>query len=307
VTVFRNANRVTVVADIGGTHIQLGHIQGESVDPNVERVSSDRLRCTDPVTTLGQLITDYAQSKQLQIDAVVLGIPGLLDQSRQSITLCNNIRQLEGTGLRDRLSTSLDCPVYLEQDIMLQLLGEWCYGAACNSGAVFGVYFGTGIGTAYLQNGDPFKPGAGTLQAGHIPVSNQGKPCICGNTDCVEAYASGHTLVALSKEFSVPLEQLFLVADNRELKRSLDEFITYQSFLLASVITITEPEMILIGGGIPKMPGYPHTQLQNSVMAHLQKPYPAEHIKICWAKYENSAALYGAVALIDIYDQQTEA
>ena len=82
---------------------------------------------------------------------------------------------------------------------MLQLLGEWRAGAAKDSPSVFGIYYGTGIGAAYLVGGNPRVNNAAGLQAGHIPIMAQGKQCICGNTDCVEAYACGHTLLELAK------------------------------------------------------------------------------------------------------------
>lgn len=296
-----NQDRAVVVADIGGTHIQLGHIIGTDDYSTIHQINSNCLRTNLPVKVLTKLVDDYTNECNITLDALVLGIPGLLDNKRDNISHCNNIPQLEGSGLKQQLSSELGCPVYLEQDIMLQVLGEWRNGAAKNSIAVFGIYFGTGIGTAYLRDGNPFQRGASTLQAGHIPVTNQGKLCPCGNTDCVEAYASGHTLKELASEHNVPIEQLFAVTDNAKLISALDIFVTYQAFLIASVITITEPDCVLIGGGIPTMPGYPHSTLEYTVHKHLQKPFPADTVELRWATHQQTAPLFGALALIDIY------
>lgn len=288
-----------VVLDIGGTSIRIGHLRNNVPYTDFIDFNSSLLRVDNAYDALSDIIKRYADDFELDIAAVVLGIPGMLDQTADRISHCNNIRQLEGVGLQARLSATLDCRVILEQDIMLQLLGEWKSGAANASPSVFGVYYGTGIGAAYLVDGDPKVHSAAGLQAGHIPIMAQGKPCICGNTDCIEAYACGHTLLELAKEHHCAVEQLFAMADKKELQAELDTFVRYQAYLIATLTTLFVPDMILIGGGIPQMNGYPRDKLLQHVQAHLQKPYPAETTHIVWASLGSASVLHGARALLE--------
>lgn len=289
-----------VVVDLGGTNIRLGYIRGGIPATQFQTISSNTLRAADACTVLLHTIQQFVSSHELKLTAAVLGLPGMLSKSTDELSHCNNIPQLEGKGLRAFLSKSLGCQVILEQDIMLQLLGEWKCGAAQASLSVYGVYFGTGIGAAYLVNGDPDAHGAAGLQAGHIPIMAAGKLCVCGNTDCIEAYACGHTLINLAATYKCTVKQLFTINSNPELSKELDRFLLYQSYMLATVITLINPDIILVGGGIPRMQGYPCDKLISNVRNHLQKPYPADHVKIKWASLGSNSFLYGALALLNL-------
>ncbi len=291
-----------VVLDMGGTSLRLGHLRQGIPSSNFQKISSDRLRVENAHQVLIDVIREYAVALELKPDVVVLGLPGMLDRQKDVFSHCNNIPQLEGQGLRASLSAALGCRVILEQDIMLQLLGEWRCGSAQGSPSVFGVYFGTGIGAAYLVDGNPYAHSAAGLQAGHIPIMAQGKPCVCGNTDCIEAYACGHTLLELADTHSCSVENLFLEVKNPVLSRELETFVLYQSFMIATLVTLFVPDMIVVGGGIPKMSGYPRDRLISNVRQHLRKPYPGDSIKIHWASLGSHSALQGALALLDLND-----
>lgn len=288
-----------VVLDIGGTRIRIGHMHDDKPCNEFDVLNSGLLRADNAYDELSGIIRNYTRTRHLDVFAVVLGIPAMLDEETDRIDHCNNIRQLEGYGLRSTLESNLGCKVILEQDIMLQLLGEHSAGAAKGSKSVFGVYYGTGIGTSYLVNADPGLKKVAGLQAGHIPIMAQGKPCLCGNTDCIETYASGHTLLELAEAHDCAVADVFLQSDNTELQQQLDTFIQYQSYLPATLGTLFVPEMILIGGGIPQMNGYPRDRLLHHIHAHLQKPYPSDSIKIAWASLGSFSVLHGAKALLE--------
>ena len=293
-----------IVLDIGGTQIRVGHIREGILSSEFETHDSNSLCVPDAREKLLAIVVTCRDAQRLNLKAVVLGIPGVLDRTQDRISHCNNIPELEGDGLLVFLSNKLGCAVLFEQDIMLQLLGEYRAGAAKNTASVFGVYFGTGIGAAYLINGDPDNPLVQDIQAGHIPIMAEGRLCKCGNTDCIEAYASGHTLTDLALRFNCPIDQLFArksdVSRYKLLAPELDRFIVYQAYMLASICTMFTPELLVIGGGIPMMSGYPRNALIEKTISHLQTPYPAENIKFTWASLPTEAPLHGALALLDI-------
>jgi len=296
-----------IVLDAGGTHIRIGHIRNETRSTEFDIVSSQILRVDDAREKLLSLINGYCEKNTLTLKAAVLGLPGMLDRVEDVISHCNNIPQLQGRGLKRFLSKALACTVLFEQDTMLQLLGEWRAGAAVNNESVFGVYFGTGIGSAFLLDGNPNNPMGQDIQAGHIPIMADGRLCKCGNTDCVVAYASGHTLLELAKQANCPVEQVFTngkeVTQKSPLAKDLNQFIQYQSYLLATISTLCKPALVVIGGGIPMMPGYPREQLIENTIDHLQQPYNAQATQFAWASLGASAALHGAQALLDIHEK----
>ena len=297
-----------VVLDNGGTRIRIGHISNGALCDHFDAFSSARLCVDNAPEALLDIIRDYSHKHGLTLAAAVLGIPAVLDRTNDAIEHCNNIPQLEGKGLRQFLQDELSCRVIFEQDIMLQLLGEWRAGSGHQKASVFGVYFGTGIGVAYLLDGNPDNPLVMDIQAGHIPIMAEGRRCKCGNTDCIEAYACGHTLTELAAHTGCPVEQLFELRLHPHWQDKLDEqlskFILYQAYMLATVCTMFTPEVIVIGGGIPLMAQYPREELVTKTMEHLQKPYPANSVRFEWAVLGNSAPLHGALALLELQDKQ---
>lgn len=190
---------------------------------------------------------------------------------------------------------------------MLQLMGEWRAGAGEHSPSLMGVYFGTGIGAAYLINGNPDESPVTDIQAGHIPIMCEGRLCKCGNTDCIEAYACGHTLTELADRTGCPVDQLFVLKDDVKWRESLacelDQFVLYQAYMLATICTLLSPKSLVIGGGIPMMQAYPRELLLEKTIRHLQKPYPAQSVKFAWASLAQEASLHGALALLELkYD-----
>jgi len=291
-----------VVLDNGGTHIRIGHIRNGCLCQEFERLESKTLCVPDAGRQLLSIIQRYVAQHNLNLKATVLGLPAILDRKNDSISHCNNIPQLEGHGLKQFLSAALGCKVLFEQDIMLQVLGEWRAGAARGQNSVFGIYFGTGIGAAYLLNGNPENELVQDIQAGHIPIMANGKPCKCGNTDCIEAYACGHTLTTLAEQTGCPVEELFVQRYQSRwgnvLSKELDQFVLYQAYMLATICTLFRPDVVLIGGGIPKMDGYPREELIQKTRKHLQKPDPSQSACFAWASLDKQAPLHGALDLL---------
>jgi len=296
-------NKDTVVLDIGGTRVRIGNIRNGCISGEFTELRSSSLCVPDAQQALITIIESYSKRHNLNLHAVVLGLPAMLDRKNDVITHCNNIPQLQGQGLSQCLSASLECKVILEQDIMLQVLGEWRAGVVQKQKSVFGVYFGTGIGAAFLLNGHTRQDFLQDIQAGHIPIMAQGKVCPCGNTDCIEAYACGHTLTALAQQTGCPVEKLFTLRNQSDtesvLRKELDQIVLYQAYMLATICTLFSPDVVLIGGGIPKMPGYPRDLLIKKARAQLQKPYPAESARFEYASLNDKAPLHGALALLE--------
>ena len=292
-----------VVLDIGGTRIRIGHVRNAILSGKFEILQTETLRVSDARQHLLKHIESYVGQHQLNLKGAVLGLPAAIDREHDNITHCNNIPQLQGHGLKVYLSSRLGCEVFFEQDIMLQVLGEWQAGAAQGQNSIFGVYFGTGIGAAYLLNGDPDNKLLQDIQAGHIPIMANGKKCVCGNTDCVEAYACGHTLTYLAEKYNCPIDQLFVKSRQSDadirLGDELDRFVLYQAYMLATISTLFQPAVLLVGGGIPQMQGYPREDLITKTRNHLQKPIPADTVTFVWASLDAQAPLHGAIALLE--------
>ncbi|WP_018466132.1 ROK family protein [Calidithermus timidus] len=300
---YPSSQRVVLVADIGGTKISLGYTEAAEEthhhSPELHMFPTDTIRDPAPVEAIAALLEGYTVERRLIPTAAVLGVPASLDRGLDKVLSSPNIPQLEGIFLARELGSRLGYPVYLERDIVLLLLGEYQAGAAQGAASVLGVFFGTGVGAAMLHEGRPYRGHSVGLELGHIPIRGEGRQCVCGNTDCLEAYACGHTLNRLAQQVGLPVAELFARQQKSpELKQALHEFVRDQAYAVATAINLFDPEVCLIGGGIPRMEGYPKEIFVGTVLEHLRRPYPRETVRLVWAKLGSEAVLHGARAVL---------
>lgn len=291
-----------LVADLGGTHLRLGHLHGGRPALASERHRTDTLRVADPVGALAGLLGAYMQTHHLEPEAVVVGVPVSLGADLDTVLSSPNLPQMEGVAVGTALSAALGLPVRLERDVILHLLGEARAGAARGAADVLAVYFGTGVGAAYLQGGQPHRGHPVSLELGHIPVRADGRRCVCGNLDCLEAYACGHVLRELAERSGVPVAELFARrAEPPGLDRALHDFVRDQARAVATAINLLGPQVAVIGGGIPAMAGYPGEALLDLIRSHLRRPEPRAGVRLAWAELGWQAALHGAPAVVARY------
>jgi allose kinase len=291
--------KTIIVADIGGTKIALGHLKDGLPADSDSSVLTERLRVSDPIQALEEIILEYAAQRQLEFDAVVLGVPVSLDRDMDMVLSSPNITQLEGLKLATKLEAKLLKPVRLERDIVLLTLGEQHSGAAQGSSSTVGVFLGTGVGGGFLIAGKPYRGFSVGMELGHIPIHGRGKICVCGNLDCLEAYACGHTLNALGHQFGISVSELFSIRNNLNLEMALHHFIRDQAFAIATTINLIDPEVCVIGGGIVQMQDFPRERFNQLILEHLRRPYPKEVVTISWAELGSRATLYGALAVLE--------
>lgn len=290
-----------LVADIGGTKIALGHVEGGRVFPTLESRSSDQLRVADPIAAFERTLREYCARHELTaLDAVVIGVPASLDRDLDTVLSSPNIVQLEHLRLASALRERLNVPVFLERDINLLLLGEYRAGVAQRSSSVLGAFFGTGVGASLLIGGAPYRGHSVGLELGHIPFGFEGRECVCGNTDCLEAYACGHTLRTLSTRHGVPVQALFAQRSaNAALALGLAELVRDQARAMATAINLFDPETAVIGGGIPNMTDFPKAAFLETIQRHLRRPYPRETVTLRWSELGSIAAVHGALVVLE--------
>lgn len=288
---------IVAVIDVGGTHVRIGAIADGRPLPGLLRRSTDRLRTAEPVAALAAMVDEVRALHRRPVERVVLGLPTSFDTRMELVLSSPNIASIEGRRIGVELSMALGCPVTAERDIVLLGIGEWAAGTGARARTMLGVFMGTGVGGCFLVDGAPYRGASGgVVEIGHIPIRAEGRVCVCGNIDCLEAYACGHVLNALAAEADVPVGEIFARRPPAVAPR-LDEFVRDFAYAIASAVNLMDPERLVIGGGIPATPSFPREALIATVRAHLRRPVPAETVEIRFATLGSEAALHGAAAL----------
>jgi len=114
---------------------------------------------------------------------------------------------------------------------------------------------------------------------------------VCGNTDCLEAYASGHVLQALADENGVAIDEVF---GHRATAAGIRDYVGALAHGLAAAVNMLDPHVLLIGGGVHGRPGFPRERLAGEIRAHLRAPVPRDAVEIRHAALGSEAALHAA-------------
>ena len=120
--------------------------------------------------------------------------------------------------LADMFSKALGIPVALTNDANAAAIGEMVYGVARGMKNFIVITLGTGVGSGIVVNGQLLYGHDGFAgELGHVTMvrGEEGRPCGCGRTGCLEAYCSATGGARTAREI--------LAKTNREsLLRELD-------------------------------------------------------------------------------------
>jgi len=187
--------------------------------------------------------------------AVGVGIPGSVDYLTGLVRNANSTC-LIGMPLRQDLEALLGRPVGVRNDADCFTLAECRQGAGVGYGLVFGVIMGTGCGGGICIDGE-VREGPHRIcgEWGHFAVDPLGAECYCGKRGCVETKISGSGVeAAFLRENGVALSMEEIVAGARRgdhlCRRAFDRFLDDFGRCLGGVISILDPDAVVLGGGL---------------------------------------------------------
>ncbi len=279
--------------DIGGTHLRLG-LAGEDLSlSGFEMASSTFLNGSDAPCRLADFIRDYLKRMDCAPKAISIGFPSTLDRARRRLLSTPNIAGLNNVPMADILQEQLNIPVYIDRDVNLLFLND-CRHFGLTGGVILGCYIGTGLGNVISIGGEILIGKNGVAaELGHIPAWGRQEECPCGNRGCVEMYASGKHLKELCDAhfLGTPLGELFLRYSDHKLIR---EYVDGLSIPIATEINLMDPDYVLLGGGVLQMEGFPRSYLEECILRHTRKPYPAEGLQLRYSQKAQENGVIGA-------------
>lgn len=289
------SNKCIIGMDIGGTNFRIGAVDSRGKTENFRKVPVNSVFVTEDV--LGDLtayLKQYISELREPADAVAIGFPATLNRERTVVLQAPNVKFMEQLPVVETLSKKLGLPVFIERDVTMLLYYDAEQYGLEKQGITFGIYFGTGIGSAILINGRPLVGKNGTAgEIGHIPVDGSSEVCGCGNLGCMESLAGGKYLAKLQKE-KYPETFIGDMFAEHGAEPEVLLLVERMSETVATVINLLDPEQLLIGGGIPSMKGFPREELNRRILVHTRKPFPAENLEIVYADDREDKGVLGA-------------
>lgn len=203
-----------------------------------------------------------------RVRAVGVGAAGQVD-GRGVLVATANVGGWHNVNLGARLGELLGCPGTTDNDAKVELMAELHQGAAKGAGDVFLIAVGTGVGGAMAVDGRIYRGRHGFAgEVGHTVVEGGDRLCGCGRHGHLETLTSGTGILRSAQERVAAGDGSGRLA--RELgteqgaravfaaAKAGDE--TAQAVLdcaagtlgraIASVVTLLDPEVVVLAGGV---------------------------------------------------------
>jgi glucokinase len=202
-----------------------------------------------------------------------LALPGPLDLKKGVVLDAPNLSWRDQP-VTAPLAKLTGVPVFIENDANAAAWGELKHGAGRGFSNFIYITVGTGIGAGIITNRmivHGRDGGAGEL--GHVNVKEDGPPCNCGRSGCLEALASGTAIARIMQErlqegapslalklaggniAAVTAETVGKAATAGDLlaQEIISTAMRHLGIALANLVQILNPELIIIGGGLAKL------------------------------------------------------
>lgn len=262
--------------DIGGTNVKIGVINREGeilehrqIPTKVHRAPEEVI--ADIAKTVDE-VRKALEARNYEIGSLGVGVPGSLNWEEGVCRLLPNFPNgWREVRLKDHLERHLGLPTFIINDVRAITLAEKLFGAGKNVSSLIMAAIGTGIGGGIVVNNELLIGRDGSAgELGHINVEPGGIVCGCGSRGCLECYASGPAIAGAALRSLVQQNDTLIreivendynkvtaaiVAQAAErgdqiAKDILDNAGKYIGRAMANVAVVTNPEMVVIGGGV---------------------------------------------------------
>lgn len=308
--------------DVGGTNVKLALVddKGKILYSNSVPTRAE-MGYEYTVNNIKQAIYDLMKETKLStkdIEGIGFGFPGQVDYKSGIVRNAPNIPGWVEVPIAKLIEDEFKIPARVDNDVRCAALGELNYGAGKGCENLICITVGTGIGSGLIINGKLVRGAANAAgEIGHIKLQmHDGPVCGCGDTGCLEAFASGPSIVAMAEEYikggkstkyreMCGDEQLspYFVAEAAKsgdpvAKRIFAITGEYIGIGLASVVNLLNPERIIVGGGVADAGDLLLEPLKTTLKSRAMQ-IAGSAVEVVPAQLGNTAGVIGASLLIE--------
>ncbi len=312
-------NRIGI--DVGGTNVKIalvnekgGIVYSNSIPTRAEM--GYEYTVNSMKEAIKELLKETNTSAK-DVEGMGFGFPGQIDCQKGIVRLAPNIPGWVDVPIAEIMEKEFGIPTRVDNDVRCAALGELNFGAGKGCENLVCITVGTGIGSGLIINGKLVRGASNAAgEIGHIKLDMTGGPlCGCGDRGCLEAFASGPSIVAMAEEYikggkstkyrelanpditpyvvSVAAQQGDPVA-----KRIFTIIGEYIGVGLASVVNLLNPEKIIIGGGVAAAGDILMTPIKETLVKRAM-PISGGAVEVVPAQLGNTAGVIGASLLIN--------
>ncbi|SBT49323.1 ROK family transcriptional regulator [Micromonospora narathiwatensis] len=219
--------------------------------------------------------------------------------------------------VRDTIAAELGCPVQVDNDANVMALGEQHAGTGRAFDDFLYVKLGNAVGCGLMLGGALYRgatSGAGDI--GHLPLSEDGPLCVCGNTGCVEAYCGDSALVrqavtaaragrstalgdrlAAAGALTIADVAGAAIAGDPTAQALVRDAARRLGQVLVDLVSFVNPAIVIIGGAAPGIGPVLLAEIRGAVYRR-STPLATGSMPIVLSDLDDRAALIGGARLI---------
>ncbi|HWL07900.1 MAG TPA: ROK family protein [Planctomicrobium sp.] len=248
------------------------------------------------------------------LKGIGIGCPGPIDMENGVLLDLPNLGW-QAVPLRERLSSALNCPVAVLNDVDAGTFAEYKVGAGQGARTMISVFAGTGIGGGCVYHGEILRGATvSCFEIGHMQVMSNGPRCGCGQRGCLESVSSRLAIAAqcvrtayrgdaphLLAETGTDLANVrsgalkaSIAAGDKAVEDIIKEAARYIGIAVGSVVNLLSPDVVVLGGGLVE--AMPDLFIPTVSKAAAKRVMPAyrDTFKVVPAALKDDAGVLGA-------------
>ena len=199
------------------------------------------------------------------VTQTVIGSPGIYDARRNAMALAGGLPGWDRPAVLTRLREVFGQALVVENDVDAAALAERAHGHGREVDSFAFVHVGTGIGMGLVIGGQLFRGAHGVAgEIAYMPMTggHGGDAADARKRGALEAAASAPAVVRAARRAGmrgqVSARRVFTAAARGDERAAavVAEEAALVARLLCAVVTIVDPELIVLGGGVGQAPGF---------------------------------------------------
>ncbi|QUW22824.1 ROK family transcriptional regulator [Sporosarcina sp. Marseille-Q4063] len=284
---FNHNAKYIVGVDIGGTSVEMavmnlkGDFKEKVVLSTQEHLSKDLVQII--ADNINSLITKSSLENS-QIIGAGIGVPGITDVEKGIVFDAPSLGW-KHYHLVEKLDNLLPFPVYVDNDVNVAALGEQWKGAGKDKRNILQITLGTGVGCGMIINGQLYR--GSSFAAGEIGymvtdkhAAEEAYDSIFSGYGFLDSHIGGpsitkrmlkHLRTGDEESDDWPAKRIFesAIAGDKNALNIVDDALSHLAFALINVISIVNPECVIIGGGLSKSMHHFLPEIMSTIDKHL--------------------------------------
>jgi glucokinase len=275
---------ITILAvDLGGTKLRAGRVKGDTVTKQSQRAIP---QTDSDEVVLKELIHAIDSIFDSEVSAIGVGVPSVVDVDRGIVYTVQNIPSWKEVHLKERLESTFQVPVYVNNDANCFAVGECHFGKGRGYRHIVGLTIGTGLGGGVIIDRRLYSgSNCGTGEIGMIPYKGQ----------ILEYYCSGQFFAREAGASGEVIHERAAAGDPAAL-RAYQEFGGEMGHAITIALYAYDPEIIILGGSVSKSFRFFRDSMMEKVQTEFAYQHALKRLVIAVSELPDTALL-GAAAL----------